>query len=99
MTYSPEPMDTSGVTLPDEFRGLIEILASNIHDLWARKRIAAGWVYGPRRDDDAKAHPNLVPYDDLAESEKDYDRGTVVEALRVITKLGYRINKDNKEHP
>ena len=41
----------------------------------------------------AKTHPDLVPYAELAESEKDYDRKTAVETLRAILKLGYRIER------
>lgn len=99
VTYNPEPMDTSGVTLADGLQDLVEVLARNTHDLWARKRIADGWVHGPRRDDTARTHPNLVPYDDLAESEKEYDRGTVVEALKAITTLGYRITREERRTP
>jgi hypothetical protein len=56
-------------------------------------RMAQGWRWGDSRDDQAKTHPDLVPYAELAESEKDYDRKTAVETLRAILKLGYRIER------
>jgi len=89
-------MDTSEADLPGDLQDLVEVLARNTHALWAKKRIAEGWTYGPQRDDHAKTHPNLVPYEDLAESDKDYDRETVVQALKAIVKLGYRITKDER---
>jgi hypothetical protein len=92
--YEPSPIDTSGVTLTDEIAELTERLAENTHDLWARQRMAEGWRYGPKRDDTAKEHPDLVPYGDLPDSEKEYDRKTAMETLRAIIALGYRINKD-----
>ncbi|MBO0697986.1 MAG: Ryanodine receptor Ryr [Zavarzinella sp.] len=93
MPYVPAPIDTSHTTLPADLLALTELLARNTHEVWARQRLADGWRYGPRRDDATKEHPGLVPYDQLSEAEKDYDRGTALETLRVITALGYRIEK------
>ena len=92
--YTPAPIDTKGVQLPADILALAEALATNTHDVWAQGRIQQGWIYGPVRDDAAKTHPCLVPYDELPESEKEYDRATALETLRMIMKLGYRINKD-----
>jgi len=93
MTYPPRPIDTSGVTLPVELLGLTEKLAENAHDHWAKGRMAQGWTYGPERDDAAKQHPDLVPYSELPDSEKEYDRKTAMETLRAIITLGYRIER------
>jgi len=90
-TYTPKPLDTSAVQLPPSLTELLEKLAENTHDVWAATRIAQGWSYGPSRDDAAKKHPCLVPYADLPESEKEYDRKTAEEVLRAIWLLGYRI--------
>ncbi len=93
MDYKPTPRDTSGVRLPAEIRELTELLARNTHENWSRRRMAEGWRYGPRRDDPRKEHPSLVPYDQLPESEKDYDRTTAMETVKTILSLGYRIEK------
>ena len=55
--------------------------------------MADGWRWGPTRDDARKEHPGLVPYEQLSESEKALDRATAMETLKVITALGYRIEK------
>ena len=94
MTYNPKPIDTNSVELPAELRPLIERLAEHNHDVWAKQRIADGWMWGPERDDQAKHHPDLVPYSDLSESEKQYDRNSVVETLKAIVALGYRIAQE-----
>ena len=60
--------------MPAPLLDLTERLAENTHEVWAQRRLAEGWTYSPRRDDAAKLHPCLVPYADLPESEKDYDR-------------------------
>src|ERR1039458_4934846 len=73
MSYQPKPIDTEGATLPQELLPLTERLAENAHDLWAAQRLAQGWSFGPQRDDKAKKHPCLVPYNELPESEKEYD--------------------------
>ncbi len=93
--YDPEPIDTSGVQLDKEILELTEELAENAHEVWARRRLAEGWRYGPRRDEARKEHPSLVPYKDLPESEKEYDRSTAMETLKVMLALGYRIEKES----
>lgn len=90
-TYNPNPVDTADVVLSEELLALTEKLAENTHDVWAKNRIEQGWQYGETRDDEKKLHPCLVPYDELPESEKEYDRNTAIETLKLITKLGYSI--------
>jgi hypothetical protein len=92
-TYQPRPVDNSKVELSPDLLALTERLAENAHDHWARRRIAEGWTFGERRDDEAKRHPCLVPYDELPEAEKQYDRDTAMETLRAILALGYRIER------
>ena len=91
MTYQPTPIDTAAVHLTDDLLELTERLAENAHDVWAWHRIAEGWVSGPSRDDANKRHPCLVPYAQLPDSEKEYDRKMAIETLKVIVKLGFRI--------
>jgi ryanodine receptor 2 len=91
--YRPQPIPTAGVELTPEVLHLTELLARNAHDHWAAQRLADGWVYGPRRDDGRKEHPCLVSYDDLPESEKEYDRAAALETLRAVLALGYRIDR------
>ena len=91
VTYNCTPISTEGITLPAELAALVERLAENNHDQWARQRINEGWTYGPQRDDALKTHPDLVPYGDLPEEEKEYDRISVVQTVKVILTLGYEI--------
>lgn len=93
VTYQPDPIDTTRVALPDELHALMEPLARNVHDVWARQRLRDGWVWGPARDDAAKRHPSLVDYDALSEGEKEYDRQVAQETLRTVLALGFRIVK------
>ena len=72
---------------------LTELMARNVHDIWSVGRIADGWTWGPQRDDARKENPCLVPYEELPESEKAYDRNTSIETLRLILSLGYKIEK------
>jgi len=90
--YKPSPIDTSAIELPEDVKQLGEVLARNNHENYCAKRIAEGWTLGPR-DDVKKTNPTLVPYDDLPESEKEYDRATCTETLKCIIALGYKITK------
>jgi hypothetical protein len=91
--YTPRPIDTKNVTLSADLVGLTERLAENAHDVWALQRIGEGWTFGPARDDKAKTHPDLIPYADLQESEKEFDRKTAMGTLKAIIALGYSITR------
>lgn len=91
--YSPKPEDVSEVVLPEELLELREKIAKNVHEVWAEGRMKEGWVYGKHVDSVKKTTPCLVPYDELPESEKDFDRNTAYNTLKLIVKLGYKIEK------
>lgn len=89
--YKPKPVDTSNIVLPKELVLLTERIAENVHDVWAQGRIKEGWSYGEKRDDAKKQTPCLVPYAELPEEEKEYDRNTAMETIKLILSLGYEI--------
>lgn len=91
--YTPNPIDTSQVTLSKEVMDISEKLAKNVHEVWAKNKFNEGWTYGPKTNDNLKTHSSLVPYEMLSEQEKDYDRNTLIESLKVLDKLGYKIEK------
>ena len=93
-TYVPQPVDTSNVQLPAELDELVEKIAKNVHDVWAQSRMEQGWTYGEERNDTLKTHPCLVPYEELPEVEKEYDRSTALGTLKLIRKLGFSIQKE-----
>src|SRR5579862_8769074 len=97
--YVPQPLDTSGVQLEPLLMDLQEQLAQNAHEVWAQQRIADGWTPGPRRDDARKEHPCLVPYAQLPESEKAYDRAVVRSVLTGILALGYTLQPPSPPTP
>lgn len=92
-TYTPKPMDLSSIEIPEELKPLKEKLAENVHDEWAQERIKNGWTYGPERNDSEKKHPCLVPYGELPESEKAYDRNTAESTIKAIIAAGFQISK------
>lgn len=91
--YVPEPIDLTNVHLPDYLQSLVEDMARNVHEVWAQTRIRQGWVYGDERNDVLKHHPCLVPYEDLPEEEKEYDRNTAMTTLKLIYKLGFKVDR------
>lgn len=92
--YIPHPSDTSDIKLPEELNELIEDIAENVHEVWARNRTKQGWTYGKERNDTLKQHPSIIPYERLSEEEKDYDRNTALETLKLIIKHGFKISKE-----
>lgn len=91
--FNPKPIDTKDIILSPELQDLTEKIAENVHNVWAKNRINEGWKYGKKRDEEKKETPCLVPYNELPEAEKDYDRNTALETLKVIISLGYKIEK------
>lgn len=91
--YIPQPIDTTDVKLPEELEQLVEEMSKNVHEVWAETRISQGWVYGEQRNDELKTHPCIVPYEELPEEEKEYDRNTSIGTLKLIIKLGFKISK------
>ena len=91
--YNPQPIDTADVKLPIELEQLVEQMSRNVHEVWAETRIRQGWKYGEQRNDELKTHPCLVPYEDLPDEEKEYDRNTAIGTLKLIMKLGFRIHQ------
>lgn len=92
-TYVPHPVDTSDISLSEELTSLVELMAKNVHEVWAQTRIRQGWRFGNRRSDVLRTHPCLVPYDELPNEEKEYDRNTAIDTLKLIVKLGFSICK------
>lgn len=92
-TYIPKPIDLSDVELTDDLNDLREAIAENAHEIWADNRRKEGWSYGPRRDDALKQTPDLVPYSQLPEGEKAYDREMAMKTIKLLKKLGYDLIK------
>ena len=91
--YIPKPIDMSDVKLPKDLEQLVEQMSKNVHEVWAETRISQGWTYGEQRNDELKKHPCLIPYEELSEEEKEYDRNTSIGTLKLIMKLGFKISQ------
>lgn len=94
--YKPQPINVEDIDLDADLEELTEAIAENAHDTWARARMDEGWTYGPVRNDELKQHPDLVPYSQLPDSEKEYDRLMAMNTLRLVRRLGFDIiNRNN----
>ena len=93
MAYTPQPINTEGIVLSNDLLELSEKLAENAHDLWAMKRFSEGWHYGKSRKGKKQEHPNLIPYHELPEDEKAYDRIIIIETFKALIALGYTIER------
>ena len=91
--YEPSPIALDDVTLDDDLTELQEAIAENAHEIWAQNRTSQGWTYGPERNDPQKQTPDMVPYCNLPESEKLYDREMAMQTLKLVKKLGFEIKR------
>ncbi len=92
-TYIPKPIDLSDVKLTEDLNELREAIAENAHEIWAQNRQAEGWSYGSQRDDKKLLHPDMLPYSQLPEEEKEYDREMAMKTIKLLKKLGYDLIK------
>lgn len=84
--YQPNPIDTSDVQLPSDLIGLRERIAEHVHDHWALLKIEQG-----KNDPTKLDHPDLVPYLELPEDHREYDRNTAEATIKLLIALGYQI--------
>lgn len=91
--YSPKPINLEDVVLKDDITELREAIAENAHEIWAYNRMSEGWSYGPKRDDKLMQTPDMVPYAQLPDKEKNYDRNMAMQTIKLVYKLGYDIVK------
>lgn len=94
--YEPSPIGLDDVELSDDLAELQEAIAENAHEVWAKNRRDQGWSYGPERNDQKKETPDMIPYCNLPESEKLYDREMAINTIKLVKKLGWNIVKQKK---
>ncbi|KYO28312.1 ryanodine receptor 3 isoform C [Alligator mississippiensis] len=95
--YKPAPLDLSEVKLLPSQEVLVDKLAENAHNVWAKDRIKQGWTYGIQQDLKNKRNPRLVPYALLDERTKKSNRDSLREAIRTFAGYGYNIEPPDQE--
>ena len=95
--YEPYPIKLDDVILSDDLTELQEAIAENAHEIWARNRMDEGWSYGSERNDIKKETPDMQPYCNLPEGEKQYDREMAMQTLKLVKKLGFDIVRRDKQ--
>jgi hypothetical protein len=69
----------------------LEKIAKIEHNRWCEEKISNGWIYGPKRDNELKTSPYLVPWEELDEDVKNYDRDSVRNIPKILYKAGLEI--------
>ncbi|XP_044016394.1 ryanodine receptor isoform X3 [Aphidius gifuensis] len=95
--YKPAPLDLSAITLTPKMEELVDQLAENTHNLWAKERISQGWTYGLNEDSEMRRSPHLVPYQKVDEAIKKANRDTASETVRTLLVYGYMLDPPTGE--
>ncbi|XP_017311642.1 ryanodine receptor 3 isoform X2 [Ictalurus punctatus] len=95
--YKPSPLELSDVKLTPGQEVLVDKLAENAHNVWAKDRIKQGWTYGIQQDLKSRRNPRLVPYSLLDERTKKSNRDSLREAIRTLIGYGYNIEPPDQE--
>lgn len=91
--YRPVPIDTSGIVMNEELLELIERLALNQHELFAKEFLDAGWQFGDTCSVQNRTHPMLMPYQELTDEQRARYHKTVSAVVSALLALGYNISK------
>ncbi|XP_070577063.1 ryanodine receptor 2-like isoform X7 [Ptychodera flava] len=97
--YKPAPYNLSSVILTPKMERLVEQLAGNAHNVWAKDRIEQGWTYGLTEDSVYKRNPQLVPFSQLDDTAKKLNRDTASETVRTILGFGYNLEPPSTDTP
>ncbi|KAA3679890.1 ryanodine receptor 2 [Paragonimus westermani] len=91
--YKPQPLDLSQIVLSKRLESLVNQLAENTHNMWARDRISLGWTYGFREDHAQKRSPHLVPFNEVDPIIKHSNRETAIETVKTLLAYGYSLDQ------
>jgi hypothetical protein len=69
----------------------IELMAEMEHGRWVVERLQGGWRFDRDRNPAKKLSPYLVPWTELTDEEKQWDRNAVMEWPRVLAKAGLEV--------
>ena len=78
-----------------EEKKLIELLSEKVHNAWMKEKEAQGFSCGKDYDKEKKKHPDMLPYNELKEEVKEYDRATVRAVLQAQKELQSKYNYNN----
>ncbi|XP_071656899.1 ryanodine receptor 1 isoform X4 [Patagioenas fasciata] len=95
--YKPAPLDLAHVRLTPAQLTLVDRLAENGHNVWARDRVQQGWTYSTVQDIKNKRNPRLVPYHLLDERTKKTNRDSLCQAVRTLLGYGFNIEPPDQE--
>ncbi|NXE34760.1 RYR2 protein, partial [Ptilorrhoa leucosticta] len=96
--YKPAPMDLSFIKLTPSQEAMVDKLAENAHNVWARDRIRQGWTYGIQQDVKNRRNPRLVPYTLLDDRTKKSNKDSLREAVRTLLGYGYHLEAPDQDH-
>ncbi|XP_074229378.1 ryanodine receptor 2 isoform X6 [Camelus bactrianus] len=96
--YKPAPMDLSFIKLTPSQEAMVDKLAENAHNVWARDRIRQGWTYGIQQDVKNRRNPRLVPYALLDDRTKKSNKDSLREAVRTLLGYGYSLEAPDQDH-
>ncbi len=91
MDYQPKPERFEHIKMPEEVQNVLEAAARNIHEVWAENKLKEDWRYGEALDYEKKTHPSLIPYEQLPERQKLYDRETAMYTIKFLLNTGFQI--------
>lgn len=92
-TYQPKPRSLRRIRLDPSLISLVDAIAANGHDRWVTQRAAAGWQWGPERDNSRQLHPDMIPFDELDDDSRTFNIVAAEKVLKLVVSEGFAIRK------
>ncbi|KAK6101668.1 RIH domain family protein [Brugia pahangi] len=98
--FKPQPLDCHEIVLDDNMFSLIDALAKNTHNVWAREKIRRGWTFGLNEfvNISQKRSPHLVPYEVVDQRIKEANRESATEFIKTLQLFGIFLESPVLEH-
>ncbi|KAL4003146.1 RIH domain family protein [Acanthocheilonema viteae] len=98
--FKPKPLDSHEIVLDDNMFPLIDALAKNTHNVWAREKIRRGWTFGLNEfvNTSQKRSPHLVPYEVVDQRIKEANRESATEFIKTLQLFGIFLEAPVLEH-
>ena len=84
------------IKLPEFTSDEIEKMAEMEHGRWNAEKLSSGWRYGKERDNIKKLNPFIVPWSELKQNVRQFDRDAVLEFPKILKDAGFETYKIKK---
>lgn len=93
------PVETDRLAVEKFSTEELELLARMEHARWVAERLIANWTFAKEKSILRRENPNLVPWEDLKDNVREYDRDAVLHIPELLRAAGKKVCRRGRETP